>query len=37
MRIDGKGLIDRTKPVRFRFDGKDYAGGRSSITARGGF
>ncbi len=26
MRIDGKGLIDRTKPVRFRFDGKDYAG-----------
>jgi methylglutamate dehydrogenase subunit C len=26
MRIDGKGLIDRTKPVRFRFDGKEYAG-----------
>jgi methylglutamate dehydrogenase subunit C len=26
MRIDGKGLIDRTKPVRFRFDGKDYNG-----------
>jgi methylglutamate dehydrogenase subunit C len=26
MRIDGKGLIDRTKPLRFRFDGKDYAG-----------
>jgi methylglutamate dehydrogenase subunit C len=26
MRIDGKGLVDRTKPVRFRFDGKDYAG-----------
>ena len=25
MRIDGKGLIDRTKPVQFRFDGKDYA------------
>ena len=22
MRIDGKGLIDRTKPVRFRFDGQ---------------
>jgi methylglutamate dehydrogenase subunit C len=26
MRIDGKGLIDRTKPVRFQFDGKDYTG-----------
>ncbi|MGL5011108.1 MAG: 2Fe-2S iron-sulfur cluster-binding protein, partial [Paracoccaceae bacterium] len=26
MRIDGKGLIDRTKPLRFRFDGRDYAG-----------
>jgi methylglutamate dehydrogenase subunit C len=26
MRIDGKGLIDRTKPLSFRFDGKDYGG-----------
>lgn len=33
MRIDGKGLIDRTKPVRFRFDGKDYAGYRGDTLA----
>jgi len=26
MRIDGKGLIDRTRPVSFRFDGRDYGG-----------
>jgi methylglutamate dehydrogenase subunit C len=26
MRIDGKGLIDRTKPVRFRFDGQGLRG-----------
>ena len=26
MRIAGKGLIDRTRPVSFRFDGKSYAG-----------
>jgi methylglutamate dehydrogenase subunit C len=26
MRIDGKGLIDRSKPVRFRFDGREYGG-----------
>jgi sarcosine oxidase subunit alpha len=26
MRIAGKGLIDRTKPVSFTFDGKPYQG-----------
>ena len=26
MRIDGKGLIDRTRPLTFRFDGKAYIG-----------
>ncbi|MDT8856530.1 sarcosine oxidase subunit alpha family protein [Paracoccaceae bacterium Fryx2] len=26
MRIDGKGLIDRTSPLRFRFDGTEYQG-----------
>ena len=26
MRIDGKGLIDRTKPISFRFDGQRYDG-----------
>ena len=26
MRIAGKGLIDRDKPVRFTFDGKPYQG-----------
>ncbi len=33
MRIDGKGLIDRTKPVRFRFDGKDYPGYKGDTLA----
>ena len=33
MRIDGKGLVDRTKPVRFRFDGKDYAGYKGDTLA----
>jgi heterotetrameric sarcosine oxidase alpha subunit len=33
MRIDGKGQIDRTKPVRFRFDGKDYAGYKGDTLA----
>jgi heterotetrameric sarcosine oxidase alpha subunit len=33
MRVDGKGLIDRTKPVRFRFDGKDYAGYKGDTLA----
>jgi sarcosine oxidase subunit alpha len=33
MRVDGKGLIDRTKPVRFRFDGKDYAGYKGDTVA----
>jgi NADPH-dependent 2,4-dienoyl-CoA reductase/sulfur reductase-like enzyme len=33
MRIDGKGLVDRTKPVRFRFDGKDYAGYKGDTVA----
>jgi len=26
MRIDGKGLIDRSTPLGFRFDGRDYVG-----------
>ncbi|MGL6209577.1 MAG: 2Fe-2S iron-sulfur cluster-binding protein, partial [Paracoccaceae bacterium] len=26
MRIDGKGLIDRTRPMSFRFDGQSYIG-----------
>jgi heterotetrameric sarcosine oxidase alpha subunit len=26
MRLDGKGLIDRSRAVAFRFDGRDYAG-----------
>jgi NADPH-dependent 2,4-dienoyl-CoA reductase/sulfur reductase-like enzyme len=33
MRVDGKGLIDRTKPVRFRFDGRDYAGYKGDTLA----
>ena len=26
MRVEGRGLIDRTRPVRFRFNGQDVAG-----------
>ncbi|QGX99041.1 sarcosine oxidase subunit alpha family protein [Roseovarius faecimaris] len=26
MRIDGKGRVDRTRPIRFSFDGRDYFG-----------
>ncbi len=26
MRIDGKGLVDRTRPIRFRFDGRSFNG-----------
>ncbi len=26
MRIDGKGQVDRSRPLNFRFDGKSYAG-----------
>ncbi|MEY4871386.1 MAG: hypothetical protein RLZZ563_716 [Pseudomonadota bacterium] len=33
MRLDGKGLIDRTKPVRFTFDGKSYAGFQGDTLA----
>jgi methylglutamate dehydrogenase subunit C len=33
MRIDGKGLIDRTKPVRFTFDGRAYGGYRGDTLA----
>ncbi len=33
MRIEGKGLIDRTKPVRFRFDGKMYQGFKGDTLA----
>ncbi|NHB76933.1 sarcosine oxidase subunit alpha family protein [Rhodobacter calidifons] len=33
MRVDGKGLIDRTKPVRFCFDGRDYAGYKGDTLA----
>ncbi len=40
MRVDGKGLIDRTKPVRFQFDGighKGFAGDTvaSALLAKG--
>ena len=33
MRIDGKGLIDRTVPVRFRFDGREMTGYRGDTLA----
>ena len=33
MRIEGKGLIDRTKPVRFSFDGRDYTGYKGDTLA----
>ncbi|NEX47772.1 sarcosine oxidase subunit alpha family protein [Pseudotabrizicola algicola] len=33
MRIDGKGRIDRTRPVTFRFDGRSYAGYRGDTLA----
>ncbi len=33
MRIGGKGLIDRTKPVKFLFDGRAYGGYRGDTLA----
>ncbi len=33
MRIEGRGQIDRTKPVRFSFDGRDYTGFKGDILA----
>ena len=33
MRIDGKGRIDRTRPVTFTFDGRPYAGYRGDTLA----
>jgi methylglutamate dehydrogenase subunit C len=33
MRVDGKGLIDRTAPLRFRFDGREYAGFKGDTLA----
>ena len=33
MRIDGKGIIDRADPVRFRFDGVEYGGFRGDTLA----
>ncbi|RUS60896.1 sarcosine oxidase subunit alpha family protein [Pseudorhodobacter sp. E13] len=33
MRIEGKGLIDRAVPVRFRFDGVDYQGFKGDTLA----
>ena len=33
MRIEGRGLIDRTKPVAFRFDGKAYQGFKGDTLA----
>jgi sarcosine oxidase subunit alpha len=33
MRIDGKGLVDRTKPLRFRFDGREYGGFKGDTLA----
>lgn len=39
-RIEGRGLIDRSKPLKFRFDGRDYQGFEgdtlaSALTANG--
>ena len=33
MRIDGKGIIDRNRPVRFRFDGREYQGFKGDTLA----
>ncbi|SPH18779.1 Sarcosine oxidase subunit alpha [Defluviimonas aquaemixtae] len=33
MRVSGKGIIDRTAPVGFRFDSKDYAGFQGDTLA----
>ncbi|MCB5409901.1 sarcosine oxidase subunit alpha family protein [Pseudogemmobacter faecipullorum] len=33
MRIEGKGLIDRSRPVSFRFDGRSYQGYRGDTLA----
>ncbi|NPD13964.1 sarcosine oxidase subunit alpha family protein [Xinfangfangia sp. D13-10-4-6] len=33
MRIEGKGIIDRTREVKFRFDGRDYSGFRGDTLA----
>jgi methylglutamate dehydrogenase subunit C len=33
MRVDGKGLIDRTAPLRFRFDGREYGGFKGDTLA----
>jgi len=33
MRIDGKGRVDRTKPLRFNFDGRDYLGFKGDTLA----
>ncbi len=33
MRIDGKGLIDRDKPIRFSFDGQQYSGFQGDTLA----
>ena len=33
MRLEGKGLIDRTAPLRFRFDGEEYTGYRGDTLA----
>ncbi|MFN3822569.1 MAG: sarcosine oxidase subunit alpha family protein [Pseudorhodobacter sp.] len=33
MRIAGKGLVDRSHPLRFRFDGRDYSGFQGDTLA----
>ncbi|VDC28579.1 sarcosine oxidase subunit alpha family protein [Pseudogemmobacter humi] len=33
MRVEGRGIIDRSRPVRFRFDGRDYTGFRGDTLA----
>lgn len=33
MRIDGKGLIDRSQPLRFTFEGKEYGGFKGDTLA----
>lgn len=33
MRVEGKGIIDRSHPLRFTFDGKSYGGYRGDTLA----
>ncbi|MEZ5796386.1 MAG: sarcosine oxidase subunit alpha family protein [Paracoccaceae bacterium] len=33
MRVEGRGIVDRNKPLRFRFDGREYEGFRGDTLA----